>query len=90
MPWHQVTQPLPTSTGSQLISGAAGPLCNRELGDLAHLRLGLGTQGIRHAPPQLDALDLLPRVAGVGHLHGLRDAEFLVRLQGPTCLGLQL
>lgn len=65
-------------------------LGDAELRDLAHLRLGLSADLVRHAPPELDAVDLEGPVAGVVDLDLLRDTPRLVGGQVAAGLGLKL
>ena len=60
-----------------------------EVGNLADVLLGLAGELVRRTPPQLDPLDPLGLVAGVGHLDRLRHAPALLGLQIPARLGLQ-
>lgn len=66
------------------------PLCNSKLGNLAHLLLHLTPNLVRHAPPQLDRLDLAVPAPRVPDVDGLGHALALLGLQRPPRLRFQL
>lgn len=70
--------------------GRCFPSRKTELGNLAHLRLDLAPDLVRHPPPQLDGFYLLALVPRVPHLDGLRHTAALLRLQRPPRLWLEL
>lgn len=65
-------------------------LCKAEFWNFTHLSFHLSPELVSHPPPQFNRVNFLRLVPGMPYLNRLRNATTLLRLQGPSCLGLEL